>query len=53
MLVMTQADSESKAVTQMTQSFNPAIHRTIHKTMRSRTVLNVPKWSALPKVVLT
>lgn len=50
MLVMTQADSESKAVSQMTESCNSAIHRTIHKMMRSRNVL---KWSALPKVVLT
>ena len=53
MLVMTQADSESKVVTQMTESFNSAIHRTIHKMMRSRTVLNVLKWSVLSKVVLT
>ena len=42
---MTQPGQIDGVMTQMTQSFNPLIHRRIEETMRNPTVL---KWLALP-----
>ena len=49
-LVMTQPGKIDGVMKQITQSFNPVIHRRIQETMRNPTVV---KWLALPhRVVL-